>query len=195
MALHLNRLTAPRFSAWTPTLSPGGASGGAATTSARAGDDGRLGQYPGLPSRISRDGTDGTEGTDDAAPGWFGVALAFSVFWWLAVWSIVAGRWSRVWFWLTYSVDCAKCRRRLRQAWVPLRYVSRKLRVARVSHTYCAECFEVIKAESQRAVAAEVRRHNDLTYGSGVKPELQGPSPDNYSTRLSGVNRSPASLS
>jgi len=52
----------------------------------------------------------------------------------------------RLWFLLTTSIDCSWCKRRVRQAWIPLpgRRLTDSIRLPRVSHTICAKCSSAI---------------------------------------------------
>lgn len=48
----------------------------------------------------------------------------------------------KLWFWLTVSNDCGWCKRRLHQAWIPLRHFNLGgVKVKRVSHGMCPTCF------------------------------------------------------
>lgn len=58
-------------------------------------------------------------------------------------WHRWRGQASRLWFWLTHSIDCSWCGKRLHRRWLwlpPLK--SRRVRLPRISHGMCPACFQ-----------------------------------------------------
>jgi len=78
---------------------------------------------------------------DSDEPTCIDVGLAWLVVQSTAVYVTVRRKMDLAWFWLTYSVDCCVCGRRLRQAWLP--WLKGPVPgTKRISHTYCRDCFE-----------------------------------------------------
>jgi hypothetical protein len=52
--------------------------------------------------------------------------------------------WFKIWFWLTYKVQCSWCKRTIHGAWIPVpgKRLTRNRRLPRVSHGICPACFE-----------------------------------------------------
>lgn len=91
---------------------------------------------------------------------WIIIALVGVWGWLIVVGGKVAGLWTKMAWWLTCSIDCAWCKRRMRQAFFPRKQMlPGGIEVWRVSHTICKGCLK----KQEASLASEWEWQESLT--------------------------------